>query len=186
MEETDSSQSSEIIEIASDGDVIFVVGPEMVRFRVRSQSLRAVSKPFFAMLGPDWKEGHDMLDKDGPVELSLPEDNPAALKMIFALVHRRKGMVPRTLTPRFVLEVAITVDKYDLVDFMKFASGEWLRPGQRCADDLMILAAAAYLFQNAQGFKEITKALLLEHEDSYLSLLSKEIESVMAWRVFCE
>jgi hypothetical protein len=57
------------------GDVILVVGPEKVKLRVHSLFLKAASKPFSAMFGPDWKEGHNMLGRDGPVEVPLPEDN---------------------------------------------------------------------------------------------------------------
>lgn len=50
----------------------------------------------------------------------------------------------------------------------------------------MLLTAAAYLFQNAQGFKEITKALILDYDGPYLTLLCKEVESAMLWKVFCK
>ncbi|KAL2825048.1 hypothetical protein BDW59DRAFT_146745 [Aspergillus cavernicola] len=51
-------------------------------------------------------------------------------------------------------------------------------------ETLILLMAAAYLFQNAQAFREITKALVLNYDGSYLALLRKDIESVMDWRVF--
>ena len=50
----------------------------------------------------------------------------------------------------------------------------------------MLLAAAAYLFQNAPAFEEITKAMILSHGGPYLTLLCEEVESAMNWRVFCE
>ncbi|KAJ8071950.1 hypothetical protein OCU04_002254 [Sclerotinia nivalis] len=68
---------------------------------------------------------------------------------------------------------------------MKLASETLLRTNKKGAVDLMFLIAAAYLFQNAQAFKEITKALILKYHTPYLDLLCKEIESVMTWRVFC-
>ncbi|KAF7863065.1 hypothetical protein EAF04_007148 [Stromatinia cepivora] len=68
---------------------------------------------------------------------------------------------------------------------MSFASGTLLQADKKKAADLMFLTAAAYLFQNAQAFKGITKALILKHHAPYLDLSCKEIESAMNWRVFC-
>jgi hypothetical protein len=60
-------------EIAADGDLILVVGPENVKIFVHSTFLKAASKPFSAMLGPDWKEGQNILDRDVPMELSFAQ-----------------------------------------------------------------------------------------------------------------
>ena len=110
---------------------------------------KEASQPFAAMLGPNWKEGHNMLERNGPLELLLPEDDAAALQLICAIVHHRNSQVSPTLAAGDVLGVAVTADKYDFVAALKFASGDWLRPGKREAADLLLLTTAAYLFQNA-------------------------------------
>jgi hypothetical protein len=186
MEELRDSKPSTVLKIAADGDVILVVGPEKLKLRVHSLFLKAASKPFSAMFGADWKEGHNMLDQDGPAELPLPEDNATALMLICAIIHHQNNKVPQTLDAGNVLWVAVTADKYDCVDALKFASGNWLQPGRNAAGDLMLLTAAAYLFQNAQAFKEITRALILSHDGPYLALLCEGVESAMTWRVFCK
>jgi hypothetical protein len=186
MEELRDNKPSTIVKIAADGDVILVVGPEKVKLRVHSLFLKVASKPFSAMFGPDWKEGHNMLGLDGPVEVPLPEDNATALKLICAIIHHRNKKVPQTLAAGAVLGIAVTADKYDCVDALKFASGHWLQPCENEADDLMLLTAAAYLFQNAQAFKEITKAMILNYSGPYLALSCEEVESAMTWRVFCK
>jgi hypothetical protein len=186
MEEPRNNTPSMVVNIATDGDVILVVGPEKAKLRVQSLFLKAASKPFSAMFGPDWKEGHDILDLDAPAELSLPEDNASALKLICAIIHHRNKKVPQSLAAGDVLGVAVTADKYDCVHALKFASGSWLRPGKNQAGDLMLLTAAAYLFQNAQAFNEITRALILNHDGPYLALSCEEVESALPWRVFCK
>jgi hypothetical protein len=186
MEELRDNKPSTVIQIAADGDVILVVRPEKVKLRVPSLFLKAASKPFSAMFGPDWKEGHNILGRDGPVELPMPEDNAATLKLICAIIHHRNKKVPETLAAGDVLGVAVTADKYDCVDALKFATGNWLRPSKNEAGNLMFLTAAAYLFQNAQAFKEITRAMILNHDGPYLALLCEEVESAMTWRVFCK
>jgi len=186
MEEPRNNTPSMVVNIATDGDVILVVGPEKAKLRVQSLFLKAASKPFSAMFGPDWKEGHDTLDLDAPVELPLPEDNASALKLICAIIHHRNKKVPQSLAAGDVLGVAVIADKYDCVHALKFASGSWLRPGKNKAGDLMLLTAAAYLFQNAQAFNEITRALILNHDGPYLALSCEEVESALPWRVFCK
>ncbi|PVH69810.1 hypothetical protein DL98DRAFT_564318 [Cadophora sp. DSE1049] len=181
---TDDKPST-VVKVAADGDVILVVGPEKTKLRVLSLFLKAASKLFSAMFGPDWKEGQNMLDRDMPVELLLPEDNADALKVICAVIHHQNNKVPQTFDVGDVLGVAVTADKYDCVDALKFASANWLRPGKKEAGDLMLLTAAAYLFQNAQAFKEITRELILNHDGPYLALSCEEVESAITWRVFC-
>jgi hypothetical protein len=182
----DEIAADDVDEITADGDVILVVGPEEVKLRVHSLFLRAASKPFSAMFGPYWKEGHNMLDRDEPVELLLPEDNASALKLVCAIIHHQNNIVPQNLAAGDVLGIAIVADKYDCVDALKFASGNWLQLGENEAGDLMILTAAAYLFQNARAFKEITRALILYHDDPYFALSREEVESTMTWTVFCK
>ena len=186
MEVSRDNEQSESVEIVIDGDVILIVGAEKMKLRVYSLFLKAVSKPFSAMLGPDWKEGQDMLGRDGPVELPLPEGNAAALKIICAIVHHRSEIVPRNLTAGEIFRIAVTADEYDCFDALEFASGHWLQPGENTAADLLLLTAAAYLFNNASAFKEITKALILNHNGSYLALPREELESAITWRVFCK
>ncbi|KAF2675684.1 hypothetical protein K458DRAFT_324012 [Lentithecium fluviatile CBS 122367] len=185
MEETKDGEPRSTIKIAADGDVILVVGPKAVELRVHSLFLKVASKPFSAMLGPDWKEGDEMIGRDGPVELPLPEDKAATMELICAIIHHRNERIPSTLPALNVLEIAVTADKYDCIDALKFASQSWFCPDGHDTDDLMFLTASAYLFRNAQAFKEITKAMILSHSGPYLALSCEEVESVMSWKVFC-
>ncbi|KUJ19030.1 uncharacterized protein LY89DRAFT_612447 [Mollisia scopiformis] len=179
MEDPRDNKERNVTDIAPDGDVILIIGLDKVKLRVHSLFLKTASKPFSAMFGPAWKEGHELLDRNEPVELPLPEDDSGALKLICTVLHHQNDAVPQTLAAGDVLGLAVTADKYDCVDALKFASRDWLRPGQNEAGDLMLLTAAAYLFRNAQAFKEITKALILNHHGPYLALSSKEIESAI-------
>jgi hypothetical protein len=124
MAEVGEHRPNTLVDIAADGDVILVVGPEKIGLRVHSLNLKATSKPFSAMLGPIWKEGRDLL-QDESVEIPLPEDNAKALEYICAIIHHQNKMLPLTMTPLDVLEVAVVVDKYDLVDALRFASESW-------------------------------------------------------------
>lgn len=184
MAEISDHNISPVVDIAAAGDNILVVGPEKLTLRVQSLILKAASKPFSVMLGPNWKEGRHML-ADIPVEILLPEDDPVAMKYICAITHHQNKMVPKSMAVHDILGVAITADKYDLTDTLTFASGTWLQPHSKEPVELMVLAAAAFLFQDVQAFKAITKALVLNYHGSYLTLLSEGVESAMSWRVLC-
>lgn len=185
METPKGTHTNTVVKIAPDGDLILIVGPKKAKLCVHSMSLMAASKPFSVMLGPNWKEGHDLLNCDGPAELLLPEDNAAALKIICSIIHHQNRAVPQPLAAGDVLAVAVTADKYDFVQALIFASNSWLRPSGNETGNLMLLTAAAYLFRNAQAFKEITRALILDYAGPYLTLSGKEVESAMPWRVLC-
>ncbi|OCL06376.1 hypothetical protein AOQ84DRAFT_343406 [Glonium stellatum] len=184
MEGPEDEALSKNIKIVPDGDLILVVGPEKARLRVHSLFLKTVSKHFSAMFKPVWKEGHNMIGQDSPVELPLPEDDAATLELICAVIHHQVKLVPQTLSPDKLLKVAIMVDKYDCVDSLNSASASWFRSCKAEAEDLMRVAAAAYLFNNAQAFKESTKALILNYGGSYLALPYEDIKSIIPWRIF--
>jgi len=186
MENTKDEKQNGDVDIAPDGDLILVVGPDETKFRVSSALLMAASKPFSAMLGQNWKEGHSMRSRDEPYHSYLLEDNAAALRVICSIIHYQNDKIPRALAANEVLELAITADKYDLVNAMKFASDTWLRaPGEK-PESLMLLATAAYLLGNAQGFKDTTRALVLNWHGCYLALQKDEVQSILPWKVFCE
>lgn len=138
------------------------------------------------MFSPDWKEGQDLLNRDGPAELLLPEDNAAALKIICSVIHHQNGEDTQTLAAGDILAVAVTADKYDCVKALRWASESWLRPSTDEPGNLMLLTPAAYLFQNAQAFKDITRSLICDYDGPYLALSCEEVESAMTWRVFCK
>jgi hypothetical protein len=188
MDNLTDNEPNKNIEIAADGDVILVVGPNEVKLRVYSFFLKTASKPFLAIFKPHWKEGHDLLlSRDVPIEVPLPEDDVMAMLFICSVIHHRNERVPRAPRANDVLRIAITANKYGCVDVLKFASKFWLQPRDKdTASDLMLLTTAAYLFHDAVAFRELTKVLVLTYSGPYLALSCKEIESAMTWKVFCK
>ncbi|SPJ83766.1 uncharacterized protein FTOL_10282 [Fusarium torulosum] len=185
MENPADTKPNPVIEIAPDGDLILMVGPEETKLRIRSILLMAASKVFSTMLGPDWKEGGDIRHHDGPFELPLPEDNAAALQVVCSIIHYQNDKIPRTLPAGDILAVAVVADKYDCVDVVKFASESWLRTSGHEPDDLMLLTAAAYILRSSTAFNNITRTLILNYDGPFLALCTNEIESIMPWKVFC-
>ncbi|KAF5668771.1 btb poz domain-containing protein [Fusarium denticulatum] len=173
----------EIVDIVTDGDVILVVGPDKRKLRVKSMLLMAASKPFSAMLGPSWKEGHDMRQHGGSHEVLLPDDNASAMEIICSVIHFQNHKIPQTLPASDVLAVTLAADKYDFLNAIQLAQRAWLWEVKVKPEDLMLLAAVAYLIRDAQAFRDITAALVLNHHGSYLALSGEDTESIMPWEV---
>ena len=117
-----------------------------MRLRVYSQQLRSASKIFSAMFGPDWSEGQ-RLSKELPKEVALPDDDAKAMRIICCTIHFRNDLVPETLTTKEVLQIAIEIDKYDLMVALRYAIVEWLKPrfGMGIVETGHLLAAAFLL-----------------------------------------
>ncbi|SCV41493.1 uncharacterized protein FFFS_06375 [Fusarium fujikuroi] len=98
-----------------------------------------------------------------------------------SVIHFQNDKIPQTLPASDVLAVAIAADMYDCTKALQFASKSWLRELKAKPEDLMLLAAAAYLVRNAQSFREITAALVLNHHGSYLALSGEDTASIMPW-----
>jgi hypothetical protein len=169
MEHSDSSSIS-AIDIAPDGDVIFIIGTERRRLRVFSLFLKNASSVFKAMLGPHFAEGQSLGGAD-PVEILLPEDNAEALSIIFNVLHGRNDSVPDSLNGSQILHIATAADKFDLVISLRFAIQRWLNcSGVNDPRELWLLMVASFWFDNANGFADITHALILHYAGSYSEL----------------
>jgi hypothetical protein len=173
-------------DIAPDGDVVLVVGPQNVRLRIQSQVLRCASKVFSAMFGPTWSEGQG-LSNEYPREVRLVEDDADALRIICSVMHHRNDDVPQSPTPKEVLQIAIEADKYDLNIALKYVRAQWLKPsGKPGREDMGYLLAAAFLFGDMDMFVAHALALILHYTGSYLEFSDDEITGqILPWKTFC-
>ncbi|EON98475.1 putative btb poz domain-containing protein [Phaeoacremonium minimum UCRPA7] len=170
--------------VVPDGDVILVVGEGGVKLRVHSQALRNASKVFDAMFGPHWAEGQD-LSKENPKEIRLEEDNCDAMWRICCVIHHRNDLLDRPKA-KDVLEIAITADKYDLGNALKFASKEWLSFDIDHSESTAFLMVAAFLFQDSHAFHRHVQTLILDHTQSYWDLFrGSEIQELIPFKALC-
>ena len=164
--------------IASDGDVILVVGAPKSRFRVDSRCLSAASKVFKAMFSSKWSEGRDLSHSE-PKHVALPEDDPFAIFVICCVVHHCNDKVPDSLAPQQLLEVAIAADKYDLSVALKYARPAWLNTAKGSGPELPLVRdgyhlAAAFAFKDPERFAKISFSLMVNHCGSYMALYKEE------------
>lgn len=162
------------VNIAQEGDVVFIIGPTQRRLKVHSLFVTMASPVFNAMLGPNFHEGQQ-LAKTGLAEVELPEDDADALETIFNIMHGRNDKVRDTLSPDEILQVAISGDKYDCFASLALARRLWLScyKGVRNPVELCALDLAACLFGQQEVFFETTTALIAYHSGSYLDLIRK-------------
>jgi hypothetical protein len=190
MEDTNESIDSIATqtEIATLGDTILVVGLYNKKIRVCSSVLKNASKYFRLLFGPHFAEGQD-LDSNNPKEVSMPDDNARALEIICNVIHLRNDAVPRSLSPKDIFEIAIAADKFDCVVALRYAGAVWLNPeGVENILELSYLMSAAYIFDDAQAFGDITLSMMLNHKDSYLPLADQGagITDWVPWKVVCK
>lgn len=175
------------VNIAENGNVVLIVGPEERRLRVSASSLANVSKVFRTMFGPRFSEGQDLNDiSKGPKEILMPEDNPDAIEIICSIIHFRS--ILHEIGPDLMLNIAIAADKFDCSIVLQHASILWLDPNEfKDLVELASLMAASYILDNFKAFSQITLAMVFIHAGSYLVLEEQEIglDSSVLLRICC-
>ena len=71
--------------VAPNGDIVFLLGPDQQRVQVHSIIMKTASPVFAAMLGPNFREGHDILasaSNNQLAEITLPDDDFEAFNSI--------------------------------------------------------------------------------------------------------
>jgi hypothetical protein len=174
------------VAIAARGDVYLLVGPDAKRLLVSSQILRNASYYFSNLSGPSFAEGQDLSNND-PKEVPMPDDDAHAVETICSIIHLRNDVVPLSLGPKEVFDIAVTADKFDCANAVKLASMFWLKTsgvGVEAVSELAYLMGAAYILNNADAFGEITLAMMMRHKDSYLPF-AEHLLSFVPWEVLC-
>ncbi|KAF5677030.1 hypothetical protein FHETE_1932 [Fusarium heterosporum] len=86
-EQTPPPTKHDFESFAPDGDVICILQGE-TRVRIDSAIMRRASPVFRTMLGPKFREGHDLANSGGvPVEIALPEDDAEVFGWISRVLH---------------------------------------------------------------------------------------------------
>ncbi|KPM44567.1 hypothetical protein AK830_g2019 [Neonectria ditissima] len=174
MSTTEYTEPGPVKDIASDGDVVLVVGLEKTRLRVYSQCLRSASKVFRVMLGPNWSQGQEM-SSQSPREIALEEDDADAMRLICSIIHHLNDDVMEVISAKEILQVAIEVDKYDLNVTFQYARRQLLKPrGDESVLDMGYLMAAAFLFCDMDAFVARNLDLVFRFREPYLVLLDDE------------
>ncbi|KAF4968764.1 hypothetical protein FSARC_3893 [Fusarium sarcochroum] len=144
--------------VIDEGDLILVVGADETKIQVSSGFLKHISPVFRAMFNSNMSEGRAIRDRTGndPVEVYLPADQPRA---VLHALRAQYGTDPDSLniSTRIIRDVAMFVDKYDMVARFKPIGMIWLEmppttmdpPDRQAGWDLL---AAAYWLDLSKPF----------------------------------
>lgn len=181
-----------VIDPAPRGDLILVVGDERLKIRVNSLFLKAASKPFAAMLGPHFKEGR-LLAKatpEDPMELELPEDSGMAMVYICCALHYNTDSIPKVMDPERLLDVALMLDKYQLLEALKLQAKKWCMDVMAVIKDFpakklaYILPASRY-FHDEDMFALVMHLLILTYNESYVDIFPDDLQPLVTWELIC-
>ena len=139
-----------------------------VRIRVSSKHLTLASPVFRSMLKGKYKEGLDLYSQ-GHAELLLPEDHPAAFLIILLLIHGQLRKVPRKINLWMLTELAVLVDKYELLETVEMMLDYWLQDLTNTipltlSNDLLPWICISWVFKKSEIFKKVTKIAQMESE----------------------
>ena len=187
MDPAEREEPNSAEHVASDGDVVLLVGEQKIRLRVYSQCLRSASEVFNAMFGRHWSEGQG-ISSQSPRDVPLVEDDAHAMRLICSVIHHRNADIPDTLTAKEVLQIAVEADKYDLSVALKYARAQWLKPkGDEDMTDMAYLMVAASLFCDMGAFLARSLDLIINYKETYLGLLDDEnISQMISLKTVCK
>jgi hypothetical protein len=115
-----SPASEEICESPSED----FVDMEEVTVRASSRHLALASKVFRVMFDGDFSEGVASA-KDGPLTLTLPDDDAEAMTVLLSIVHGLNKRVPRKIERELFVKIAILIDKYELHEVAEVWTELW-------------------------------------------------------------
>lgn len=120
------------------------------------------------MLQGSFKEGQQ-LSSQGHTELPLPDDNPAALLILMNLIHGHTRKVPRTVDLGMLTELAVLVDKYELLEATEMVVDHWFQGLESdiplsFTDDLLPWMCLSWVFKKPEIFRKVTRVAQLESE----------------------
>lgn len=154
-------QCPEIECFDQDGNVIIVTEDQSAvsrrRFLVSSKVLSLASPVFAKLFSPHFSEGAKVAHSSCP-ELTLHDDEPAAMGIIFAILHYQELKEMTHMTPKSLAILAIHCDKYDCVKALRPWVSTWFRDlqSQPTVEDYGHLLLAAHFFRSSVHFSELT------------------------------
>ncbi|KAA8894531.1 hypothetical protein FN846DRAFT_1025010 [Sphaerosporella brunnea] len=155
-------------EIVADGDMILELSPTD-RFRVYSQVLCSASAVFNRMLssGSNFSEAVALRSRapsDGPVFLSLEDDDPAVLLIILRALHSQIKLVPRSLPLVSIVQAAVICDKYLLQEALQpivrvWTDGTLIKSTIASCPEKWLLIT--WVFGPEKLFRDVSKSLII-------------------------
>jgi hypothetical protein len=152
-----SAPSSAAIDSSADSSFCL----EEVIIRASSRHLTFASPVFRAMLERKFSESNT-LRMTGSVEIPLPGDDPDALLIVLNAVHGRFRAIPLTVDLETLTQIAVLVDKYDLLEPVELLADFWfdnLKPNipEVYTDDIPSWICICWVLNKPTEFERTTR-----------------------------
>lgn len=154
-----------------------------VHMRVSSRHLMLASRVFDAMLDEcKFKEGATLHSK-GSVDIELPDDDPDAFAILLDILHGRTREVPRKVSLLTLTQLAILVNKYEMLIAVEIFSNMWIRRLSKRGlpdnysffrEDVVSWLFISWVFEKPKIFKSMTGLII--QQASHI-LLDQDLES---------
>lgn len=146
---------------------------------VSSEKVMFASPVFKAMLKHTWKEGSTLARK-GKVSIPLPDDDPVCFGVLMDIVHGNSEQVPREVSLRFMVAIAILVDKYRLQAAVSRYTDLWMEALNEAipktfTPELMLWLCVSWVFRRPVEFVHATKIAERESTGQDLDTFSQEL-----------
>lgn len=156
-------------ETTSNTEQSIILLNQPVHMRVSSRHLMLASRVFGAMLDEcKFKEG-TTLHSEGSVEIELPDDDPDAFAILLDILHARTREVPRKVSLHTLTQIAILVNKYEMLVAVEIFSDIWIRRLSKRGlpdnysffrEEMLSWLFISWVFEKPKIFKPMTKSMI--------------------------
>lgn len=107
-----------------------------------------------------------------PTEIPLREDDPEALLILLHAIHCQFRQVPRKVDLKTLTQIAILVDKYELLEVTRFLVDHWLRGvdntiPSKISDDFLSWICIAAIFRQEDTLQKLIGVATLESSGNF-------------------
>lgn len=145
--------------------------PIDVHLRASSSHLILASPNFATLLGPNFREGQT-LRSEGSVAVLLDEDDPDATIILMNIVHGKTRQVPRTISFDMLVDIAMLVDKRDILEAIEPFTDIWIANQQiplpaSYSSNVMMWLMISWVFEKPQLFAKMGQILERQGDVSF-------------------
>ena len=127
----DAPRITNFTNFSRDGDRRILAGSKDASeiFIVSSHVMALTGKEWATMFGPDssFFTTESSNRPSGIIQIPMPDDDPAALRVLLSVAHLKHSMIPKTLSFEELVQIAILSDKYDLAELISPWIGGWVK-----------------------------------------------------------
>ena len=176
--------TNDTVNIATEGDLLVIVGPHARHLRVYSLFLENCSCTLKQIISSAKRSSVSSKTKN--LEIALPADDGDAFEVLCRHIHQANASSLK-VTVKLAEEVALLAKKYECIDSFVYAADYWLRnlsePASKSVQAYWNLAVTALVFKNAEWFRKYSFRLLNSYHGSFLAFTAECHDQLLGTRL---